>query len=72
MFKDEIYKKGMLQAPEDQEIDLLLYAAEKVQPEAENEAWEDYLKWLPFAELMLLIKDWMEGYKISVRPIMKI
>lgn len=72
MFKAEIYKKGMLTAPDEVEIDILLYAVEKVQPEEENDDWESYLKWLPFAGIMLLLKDWLEGYKLSVKPMMKI
>jgi leucyl aminopeptidase len=37
MFKDQILKKGMHKAPEELEIDILLYAAENIETEETKE-----------------------------------
>ena len=73
MFKDQILKKGIIKAPDDLEIDILLYAAENIENEETPETdLSDYLNWLPFAGTLLLMKDLLSGQKIRISPVLEI
>ena len=73
MFKDQILKKGMHKAPEDLEIDILLYAAENIENEKMLETeLSDYLGWLPLAGTLLLLRDLLSGQKIRISPVLEI
>ena len=73
MFKDQILKKGMHKAPDNLEIDILLYAAENIENEKESEIEiSDYLNWLPFAGTLLLMRDLLSGQKIRISPVIEI
>ncbi len=73
MFKDQILKKGMHKAPEELEIDILLYAAENIENEEIPESeLSDYLSWLPFAGTLLLMRDLLSGQKIRISPVFEI
>ena len=73
MFRDQIVKKGMHKAPDELEIDILLYAAENIEnkEEAETEL-SDYLGWLPLAGTLLLMRDLLTGQKIRISPVIEI
>ncbi len=71
MFKDQIYKKGLHNAPEELEIDVLLYAAQNLPKEEEPELFE-FLSWLPFTGFLLLLRDYLQGYRLKLRPLVKI
>ena len=69
MFKDQLLKKGMHKAPDDLEIDILLYAAESIKKEEMPETeLSDYLGWLPFVGTLLLLRDLLSGQKIRISP----
>lgn len=71
MPEKQIYKKGLLPAPDYLEIDILLYASQKI--EIEDEAViEDYLNWLPLLGSLFLLRDFLKGYRFKLRPILKI
>ena len=73
MFRDQILKKGMHKAPDDLEIDILLYAAENIENEEMPETeLSDYLSWLPLAGTLLLIRDLITGQKIRISPVIEI
>ena len=73
MFKDQILKKGMHKAPDDLEIDILLYAAENIKNEEMPETeLIDYLSWLPFVSTLLLVKDIISGQMIRINPVIEI
>ncbi|MBT3754697.1 MAG: hypothetical protein HOK80_09315 [Candidatus Cloacimonetes bacterium] len=73
MFKDQILKKGMQKAPDDLEIDVLLYAAENIEIENEPETeLSDYLSWLPGVSTLFLLRDLLSGQKIRINPIIEI
>ncbi|MDA3813101.1 MAG: hypothetical protein PF570_02490 [Candidatus Cloacimonetes bacterium] len=73
MFKDQILKKGMHKAPEELEIDILLYAAENIETEETKEIeLSDYLSWLPCVGTLLLLRDFFSGEKIRISPVLKI
>ena len=73
MFKDQILKKGMYKAPEDLEIDILLYAAENIKNEEEIDIeLSDYLSWLPCVGTLLLMRDLLSGQKIRISPVLEI
>ena len=73
MFKDQILKKGIHKAPDDLEIDILLYAAENIENEKKPETeLSDYLSWLPFVGSLLLIRDLLSGKKIRISPVFEI
>ncbi|MCK5051388.1 MAG: hypothetical protein KAS53_06610 [Candidatus Cloacimonetes bacterium] len=73
MFKDQILKKGMHKAPDELEIDILLYAAENIEIEEESETeLSDYLSWLPLAGTLLLMRDLLTGQKIRISPVIEI
>ena len=73
MFKDQILEKGMHKAPDDLEINILLYAAENIKNEEEPETeLSDYLSWLPFAGTLLLLRDILSGQKIRISPVLEI
>ena len=71
MFKDQIYNKGLHKAPDDREIDVLLYAAQNIEKEEEQEI-EDYLSWLPIMGDLFLLRDYLQGYRLKWRPLVKI
>jgi len=73
MFKDQISEKGMYKAPNDLEINILLYAAENIENEEKPETeLSDYLSWLPFVGTLLLMKDILSGQKIRISPVLEI
>ncbi len=73
MFRDQILKKGMHKAPDELEIDILLYAAENIENEEEAKTeLSDYLSWLPLAGTLLLIRDLLTGQKIRISPAIEI
>ena len=73
MFKDQILEKGMCKAPEDLEIDILLYAAENIEIEDEPETeFSDFLSWLPFVSTLLLMRDILSGQKVRISPVLEI
>lgn len=72
MFKDQILKKGMHKAPEDLEIDILLFAADNIESEETETELSDYLSWLPLAGTLLLIRDLLTGQKIRISPVIEI
>ena len=72
MFRDQILKQGMHKAPDELEIDILLYAAENIENEATETELIDYLSWLPLAGTLLLIRDLLTGQKIRISPVIEI
>jgi hypothetical protein len=73
MLKDQILKLGMQKAPDDLELDILLYAAENMEMEDEPETeLSDYLSWVPLAGTLLLLKDLFTGQKIKISPVIEI
>jgi len=72
MFKDQILKEGLQKAPEDLEVNILLYAAEKIEKDENEVEFSDYLSWLPFVSTLLLIRDFISGQKIRISPILEI
>ena len=72
MFRDQILKKGMHKAPEELEIDILLYAAENIENEEVETELIDYLSWLPLAGTLLLMRDFITGQKIRISPVIEI
>ncbi len=73
MFRDQILTKGMHKAPDDLEINILLYAAENIKNENEPEAeLSDYLSWLPFVGTLLLLRDLLSGQKVRISPVLEI
>jgi len=71
MPEKQIYQKGLLPAPEYLEIDILLYASQKMETEDET-VIEDYLNWLPLPGSLFLLRDYLNGYRLELRPILKI
>jgi len=67
MLKDQISKKGLLSAPEELEIDILLYASQKMNKEEKTDLLEN-ISWLPFAGLFLILRDLFSGQKVSITP----
>ena len=73
MFKDQIFKNGMHEAPEDNEINILLYAAENIKIEDESETeLSNYLSWLPCVGTLFIIRDFFSGQKIRISPVFEI
>ena len=73
MFKNQISKKGMYEAPEDKEVDILLYAAENIKNVDESETeLSDYISWLPCVSTLLIIRDFFSGQKIRISPVFEI
>lgn len=72
MFKDQIVKKGMHKAPEDMEIDILLYAAENIESEETETELSDYLSWLPCVGTLFLLRDLFSEQKIRIDPVLEI
>ena len=73
MFKDQILNKGIHRAPDDLEIDILLYAAENVEIVDEPETeFSDFLSWLPFVSTILLMRDILSGKKVRISPVLEI
>lgn len=72
MFKDQILKKGMHKAPEDMEIDILLYAAENIESEEAETELSDYLSWLPCVGTLFLLRDLFSEQKIRINPVLEI
>ena len=72
MFRDQILKQGMHKAPDELEIDILLYAAENIENEATETELIDYLSWLPLAGTLLLVRDLLTGQKIRISPVIEI
>jgi len=72
MFKDQILKKGMHKAPDDLEINILLYAAENIENEEAETELIDYLSWLPLAGTLLLMRDLLTGQKVRISPVIEI
>ena len=72
MFKDQILKKGMHKAPEDMEIDILLYAAENIESEETETELSDYLSWLPCVGTLFLLRDLFSEQKIRINPVLEI
>ena len=72
MFRDQILKKGIHKAPEELEIDILLYAAENIENEEVETELIDYLSWLPLAGTLLLMRDLLTGQKIRISPVIEI
>ncbi len=73
MFKDQILKKGMQKAPDDLEVNILLYAAENIKNEEEPETeLSDYLSWLPGVSTLFLLRDLLSEQKIRISPVLEI
>ena len=72
MFKDQIVKKGMHKAPEDMEIDILLYAAENIESEETETELSDYLSWLPCVGTLFLLRDLLSEQQIRINPVLEI
>lgn len=70
MPETQIYQKGLLQAPENLEMDILLYACNKL--ETEDLEIESYLSRLPLVGSLFLLRDYLNGYRLELRPILKI
>ncbi len=62
----------MQKAPEKLETEILFYAAEMIEIQEESDTLEPFLNCLPFAGLILLLKDCLEGYRISLKPMVRI
>ncbi|MDO9576913.1 MAG: hypothetical protein Q7J16_03430 [Candidatus Cloacimonadales bacterium] len=71
MFKDQIYKKGLHKAPEELEIDVLLYAAQNIEKQEEPDL-SSYFSWLPLAGFLFLLQDIFSGHKVRIRPELQI
>jgi len=73
MFKDQILKNGIHKAPDELEVEILLYAAEKIDNEKMPETeLSDYLSWLPFVGTLLLLRDLLSGQKIRISLVLEI
>ncbi|MDP8201535.1 MAG: hypothetical protein P9M11_05280 [Candidatus Tenebribacter burtonii] len=72
MFKEQILRRGLQKAPEDLEVNILLYAADKIEKDESGHELSDYLSWLPFVGILLLLKDLMSGQKVRISPAVKI
>ena len=72
MFKDQILRRGLQKAPEDLEVDILLYAADRIEKDESELELSDYLAWLPFVGTLLLVKDFISGQKIRISPSLEI
>jgi len=69
MFKNQIYKKALYQAPDELEIKILLHAAEKINFSKETENnWLDYAGWIPFLGFFLLLKDLIKNNRFTISP----
>ena len=63
----------MQKAPDDLEVNILLYAAENIKNEEEPETeLSDYLSWLPGVSTLFLLRDLLSGQKIRINPIIEI
>ena len=72
MFKEQILRRGLQKAPEDLEVDILLYAADKIEKDESEIELSNYLSWLPFVGTLLLVKDFISGQKIRISPSLEI
>jgi len=72
MFKEQILRRGLQKAPEDLEVNILLYAADKIEKDESDFELSDYLSWLPFVGTLLLVKDLISGQKVRISPAVKI
>jgi len=69
MFKNQIYKKALYQAPDELEMKILLHAAEKINFSEETENnWLDYAEWIPFLGFFLLLKDLIKNNRFTISP----
>jgi len=71
MLKNKIAKTGLYEAPENLEIQILLHASDKLNREEETSVL-DYISWLPFVGIILLLKDIITGEKLRIKPIIEI
>ena len=72
MFKDQILRRGLQKVQEDLEVNILLYAAEKIEKDESGIELSNYLSWLPLAGTLFLIRDFMSGQKVRISPILEI
>lgn len=72
MFKEQILRRGLQKAPENLEVDILLYAADKIEKDENEIELSNYLSWLPFVGTLLLVKDIISGQKVRISPIIEI
>lgn len=73
MFKKQIYIKGLYKAPEELEVKILLQAAEKLNfSEEADDSWLNYVNWIPFLGIFVLLKDLLTCKKLTIRPILTI
>ena len=71
MLKNKIAEIGLHKAPENLEIQILLHASQKLNREEETDVFE-YISWLPFVGILLLLKDFITGEKLRIKPIIEI
>lgn len=71
MPEKQIYQKGLLPAPEYLEIDILLYASQKMETE-EEPVIEDYLNWLPLLGWLFILSDYLKGYHFRFKPLIRV
>ena len=71
MLKNKIAEIGLHEAPENLEIQILLHASQKLNREEETDIFE-YISWLPFVGILLLLKDFITGEKFKIKPIIEI
>ncbi len=73
MFKKQIYIKGLYKAPEELEVKILLQAAEKLNlSEETDDSWLNYVNWIPFLGFFILIRDLIEGSRLTISPAIEI
>ena len=73
MFKKQIYIKGLYKAPEELEVKILLQAVEKMNlSEETDDSWLNYVNWIPFLGVFVLLKDLLTCKKLTIRPILTI
>lgn len=72
MLRNELLKKGLLKTPVRLEYSILSYSENRLQIEQnDEERILGYLDWIPFAFLLLTIKDIIQGKKITVSPVIE-
>jgi hypothetical protein len=71
MFKNTILQKGLIKAPAELEARVMQYAVNQIEIEPENnDEWYNYINWLPFSILLFIIKNLVEGKRLSFQPSM--
>jgi len=71
MFKNQIEKKGLLETPEELDLNVLLYASEMIQSEPGID-FTDYVSWLPLAGLIMIVRDLITAQNFRISPEIKI